>query len=228
MTRDGEATTGLRPGLAVIRRVMPAAAILTLVAWVPACSSSHPAASSRATTATASSAAATAAGTPTALSPTASSTHTPSGKVTISGLITFNGKLRLSGAQSSNMSFAAFPGVTSPKSSCARIATAGTPVGTGRVRQFSIPSPPEGSDVVVTAEISPYRGPGMYQKASLVTVGPSIVVGNASYDLRAADATVTVTFRTNGSGELTFAGAAAAKPGQPALSGAINWTCSVQ
>ena len=82
--------------------------------------------------------------------------------------------------------------------------------------------------MVVTAEISPYRGPGMYQKASLVTVGPSIVVGNASYDLRAADATVTVTFRTNGSGELTFAGAAAAKPGQPALSGAINWTCSVQ
>ena len=80
--------------------------------------------------------------------------------------------------------------------------------------------------MVVTAEISPYRGLGTYQKASLVTVGPGIVVGNASYNLRAPGATVTVTFRADGSGELTFVDAAA-KPGQAALSGAINWTCSV-
>lgn len=82
--------------------------------------------------------------------------------------------------------------------------------------------------MVVTAEISPYRGPGTYQKASLVTVNPSIVVGDASYNLLAAGATVTVTLSANGSGELTFTDAAAAKPGQPALHGAINWTCSVQ
>jgi len=71
---------------------------------------------------------------------------------------------------------------------------------------------------VVTGEISPYRGPGTYQKASIVSVGPSIVVGTASYNLLAAGATVTVTFTANGSGELTFSGAAAAKAGQPALS----------
>jgi hypothetical protein len=126
------------------------------------------------------------------------------------------------------MSFTAFPGVTSPKSSCAKIAAAGTPVGKGIVRQFRIPGPPEGGNVTITAEISPYRGSGTYQKTSVVSVGPAVVIGNGSYNLRAAGATVTVTFRADGSGELTFSGAAAAKPGQATLSGAIQWTCAVQ
>lgn len=81
--------------------------------------------------------------------------------------------------------------------------------------------------MAITAEISPYHGPGTYQKASVVSAGPAVVIGTGSYNLRAAGATVTVTFRADGSGELTFVGAAAASPGQAALSGAIQWTCAV-
>lgn len=212
----------------VIKRVMRPAAVLTLAAGLAACTSSHPAGSGQATTPTASGTAAAGPATPTASNPTASSTHASSKTVIISGLITFHGQLRLSGAQSLNMSFTAFPGVTSPKSSCAHIAAAGTPGGTVRVRQFKIPSPPAGSNVVLATEISAYRGPGTYQKASLIGVNPSIVAGNSSYNLFAAGATVTVRLNANGSGELTFVGAKAAKAGQPALSGTINWTCSVQ
>jgi len=219
---------------ALLKRGVPAAAILMLVG-VAACSSSHPAASSGAATpATAPTAAQSAAAapggaaTPGALSPTASSTDTAPRKDIIAGLIGFNGKLEVSGAHSLDMSFTAFPGVTSPKSSCAHIAAAGTPAGKDVGSQFRIPSPPEGGNVAIAADISPYRGSGSYRKASLVTVGPSVMIGNASYNLLAAGATVTVTFRANGSGELTFAGAAAAKAGQPTLSGAIQWTCFVQ
>jgi len=219
---------------ALLKRGVPAAAILMLVG-VAACSSSHPAASSGAATpATAPTAAQSAAAapggaaTPGASSPTASSTDTAPRKDIIAGLIGFNGKLEVSGAHSLDMSFTAFPGVTSPKSSCAHIAAAGTPAGKDVGSQFRIPSPPEGGNVAIAADISPYRGSGSYRKASLVTVGPSVMIGNASYNLLAAGATVTVTFRANGSGELTFAGAAAAKAGQPTLSGAIQWTCFVQ
>jgi hypothetical protein len=206
-----------------------------MLVGVAACSSSHPAASSGAATpATAPTAAQSAAAapggaaTPGASSPTASSTDTAPRKDIIAGLIGFNGKLEVSGAHSLDMSFTAFPGVTSPKSSCAHIAAAGTPAGKDVGSQFRIPSPPEGGNVAIAADISPYRGSGSYRKASLVTVGPSVMIGNASYNLLAAGATVTVTFRANGSGELTFAGAAAAKAGQPTLSGAIQWTCFVQ
>jgi hypothetical protein len=220
---------------ALVKRGMTAAATLMLVAGVAACSSSHPAASSGAATPTAAptaaqsaAAAPTHAETPGTVSPTASSTDPAPQKDIIAGLIGFNGKLEVSGAHRLDMSFNAFPGVTSPKSSCAHIAAAGTPPGKGAGPQFRIPSPPEGGDVAIAADISPYRGSGSYHKASLVTVGPSVVIGNASYNLLAAGATVTVTFRANGSGELTFAGAAAAKAGQPTLSGAIQWTCFVQ
>ena len=82
--------------------------------------------------------------------------------------------------------------------------------------------------MTIGAEISPYGGPGTYRKASLVAVGPSVVIGNASYNLLAVGAVVRVTLRANGSGELTFVGAAAAGSGQSALSGTIQWTCSVQ
>jgi hypothetical protein len=126
------------------------------------------------------------------------------------------------------MSFSAFPGVTSPKSSCARIGTSGTPVAKGRAQQFMIPSPPYGGDVTITARISPYRGPGTYQKASLITVGPSVVVNGSSYNLKAAGAAVAVTIGGDGSGEITFSHAAATRSGQPALSGKIKWTCTTQ
>ena len=219
---------------ALIKRGVPAAAILMLVG-VAACSSSRPAASSGATAPTtaptaAQSAAAAPGGsaTPGAGSPTASSTDAAPQKDIIAGLIAFNGKITLSGAHSLNESFTAFPGVTSPKSSCAYIGAAGTPAGKGATRQFRVPSPPEGGNVTITGDISPYHGPGTYQKTSLVTVGPSVVIGNASYSLHAPGATVAVTFRANGSGYVTFTGAAAAANGQPALSGSIQWNCSVQ
>lgn len=221
---------------AAIKWIVPTATMMTLMTGTAACSSPHLATSSsaaaQATSAAPSSAATSAipggAATPTAPSTTSGSTHTAPERDIISGLITFSGKIRLSGAQSMNMSFIAFPGVTSPKSSCAHIAAAGTPIGNGRIQQFRIPSPPEGGNVVISADISPYRGPGTYQKTSLATVGPSVVVGNSSYNVLAVGATVTVTFQANGSGQLTFARAAAAQSGQPALSGSIQWTCSVQ
>lgn len=198
------------------------AAVLTLIGLLAACSSSHPAASSGAA------AQATAAAASGAPSSAAGSTGRAPRKDVIAGLITFNGNLRVSGAQRLKMSFTAFPGVTSPKSSCAHIAAIGTPGGKGLVEQFRIPSPPEGGNVTIGAEISPYGGPGTYRKASLVAVGPSVVIGNASYNLLAVGAVVRVTLRANGSGELTFVGAAAAGSGQSALSGTIQWTCSVQ
>ena len=228
------------------RRALPAAAaILALMASVAACSSSHPASSSGTATGAAPTSAAAAAPTgssgaaaptgssgaaaPAAGGPTATSTHAVPKKDIIAGLIGFNGKLTLSGAQRTNMSFTAFPGVTAPKSSCAHIATAGTPAGKGAGPQFQIPSPPEGGNVVIAAKISPYHGPGTYQKASLITVGPSVVIGNASYNLLAAGASVSLTFHANGSGELTFTGATtAAKSSQSTLSGTIQWTCFVQ
>lgn len=203
-------------------KTLKAAAVLTLIGLVAACSSSHPvapgSAAAQPTAAAASSAPGSAVG----------STHTGPKKDIIAGLIAFDGKLRVSGGQLLRTSFTAFPGVTSPRSSCAHIAATGTPAGNGRLTQFRIPSPPEGGNLTIAVEISPYRGPGTYQKASLVAVGPSVVIGTASYNLLAAGAVATVTLRANGSGELTFADAAATKRGQPALSGAIQWTCSVQ
>lgn len=221
---------------AAIRWIAPTATIMTIIAGTAACSSPHPTASSSAAaqaTSAASSGAATSAipgdaAASAAPSMTSGSTHTAPKKDIIPGLITFSGKLRLSGAQNLNMSFVAFPGVTSPKSSCAHIAAVGTPIGKGRIPQFRIPSPPEGSNVVIATDISPYHGPGTYQKASLVTVGPSVVVGVNSYNVLGTGATVTVMFQANGSGQLTFARAAAAQLGQPTLSGSIQWTCSVQ
>jgi hypothetical protein len=224
------------------RRALPAAAaILALMASVAACTSSHPARSTGTATGAApksaeaaaptgsSGAAPSGAAAPATGDPTAISTHGAPKKDIIAGLIGFNGKLALSGAQSTNMSFTAFPGVTAPKSSCAHIATAGTPAGKGAGPQFQIPSPPEGGNVVIAAKISPYHGPGTYQKASLITVGPSVVIGNASYNLLAAGASVSLTFHANGSGELTFTGATtAAKSSQSTLSGTIQWTCFVQ
>jgi hypothetical protein len=215
----------------VIRRIPPAAISVLLITAVAACTSptsgapgSAPGPSAGHSAVAAPGGAATQAGP----GPGASGTRTAPRKDVIAGLITFNGRLRLSGAHQLNESFSAFPGVTSPKSSCAHIGVVGTPAGNGRIRQFRIPSPPEGSDVTIAAEISPYRGPGTYRKTSLVTAGPGIVIGTASYNVRAAGATTTVTVGTDGSGELVFTGAAAPRTGRPALSGEIRWTCLVQ
>jgi hypothetical protein len=219
------------------RRILPATAAVVLLGAV-ACTSSKPAAangtsksSTGSSTAAAGSTSGAAAGgtsAPAGSSPSPSSTDKAPKKDIIAGLITFKGKLKFSGAQSVGTSFSAFPGVTSPKSSCARIGTAGTPVAKGHDQQFTIPSPPEGDTVTIVAKISPYRGPGTYRKASLVTVGPSITVGSSTYNLRAAAAVVTVTVGANGSGNLAFTQAAASQSGHPALSGEIQWTCAVQ
>ena len=155
-----------------------------------------------------------------------SGTGTAAKKKAISGLITFNGILQLTGATTQRLSFSAFPGVTSPASSCARIAANGTPAPAGQEPRFAIPSPPAGSTVYFVASVSPYHGPGTYSKASILAVGSSFMVGDAAYNPLAATATATITFRANGSGIFTFRNAAAAKPATGAISGSISWTCS--
>ncbi|HBW17734.1 MAG TPA: hypothetical protein DEH11_01290 [Actinobacteria bacterium] len=144
----------------------------------------------------------------------------------IAGLITFKGTFQLRGATVQHSSFSAFPGVTSPASSCARLAAHGTPAPKGGKPEFLIPAPPAGSNVYLLAEVVPYRGPGVYGKAAIRSVGSSIVVGNASYNPLAAHATASVVFRADGSGRFTFTNAAAPESSQPSLSGSFSWTCS--
>lgn len=157
----------------------------------------------------------------------ASSSHsTVPKKDIIAGLITFDGRLELSGAQHSQLSFHAFPGVTSPKSSCAHIAATGTPTAKGMPRKFLIPAPPLGGDITFAAAIQPYRGPGAYNKSSVVAVGASVTIGSSTYNLLAPGASETVTFGADGSGKFSFSHARAVH-GSRALSGTIAWTCSV-
>jgi hypothetical protein len=146
--------------------------------------------------------------------------------VQIAGLITFKGSLRLYGASAQHVAFSAFPGVTSPASSCARIAARGTPAAKGARPLFSIPAPAAGSPIYFTAEVSPYHGAGAYGKASILAVGASIIVGNASYNPLAAQATASVLVRANGSGKFTFENAPESDPVKPPLSGSVSWTCS--
>jgi hypothetical protein len=144
----------------------------------------------------------------------------------IAGLITFDGRLELAGAQHSKLSFDAFPGVTSPKSSCAHIATAGTPTAKGMPRRFLIPAPPLGGNITFAAAIQPYHGPGAYDRSSIVAVGASVTIGSSTYNLLAPGASETVTFGPDGSGKFSFSRARAVHGGR-ALSGTIVWTCSV-
>lgn len=221
-------TRPVRPAMA-LRTCTLLVAGLTLVAALVACSSpgstsSHKSsAGANATPVASTSAGAGASGRAATPSPTPPA---PKQDV-IAGLISFNGELSLTGAHTYHASFTAFPGVTSPKSSCAHIATVGTPTGKGQPRLFTIPAPPFGGNVSFTAEVEPYHGPGTYQKSSIVAAGPTVVIGTASYNLLAAGASVSVTFGANGSGELTFSNAAGGK-GNPTLSGTVQWTCSVQ
>lgn len=226
---------------APVRRIVPAVAAATVLITITACSTSsgHGSGSSAAGSSSAGSSAVAAPGTATAspgsspaaspaTSPAASGTQQAPKKDVISGLIAFRGQVKFSGAQNVSMSFSAFPGVTSPKSSCGHIGATGTPTAQGRTALFSIPSPPQGGNLTIQAEVTPYHGPGKYQKASLVSAGPSVVVGNDSYNLRATGASVAITFNANGSGDLSFTGATAAQTGRPSLSGEIQWTCAVQ
>jgi hypothetical protein len=144
----------------------------------------------------------------------------------IDGLITFKGTMKLHGASSRHVSFSAFPGVTSPSSSCAKLAAHGNPVQGGQQPLFRIPAPAIGTSAYFSAEVSPYHGAGTYDKAAILTSGASITVGTKSYSLSASGATATVTFSANGSGTFTFSNAAAAKAGKPSLSGSVSWTCS--
>jgi hypothetical protein len=144
----------------------------------------------------------------------------------IAGLITFKGTFHLHGASSRHASFTAFPGVTRPASSCARLAAHGTPAATGAAERFMIPAPPAGSTVFFAAEVLPYHGPGVYGKSSILAPGGSITVGNARYDPLAAGAAASVTFRANGSGAFTFTNAPAARAGGAPLSGTVKWSCS--
>ena len=133
--------------------------------------------------------------------------------------------MRLTGATTQRSTFTAFPGVTSPASSCARLAARGTPVPSGQQASFRLPAPAGGSPVYFIAQVSPYHGPGRYDKASIVGVGASFIVGNAAYNPLAATASASATFRANGSGTFTFRGAAA-KKGTGTISGSVSWTCS--
>lgn len=217
-------TTRARTALPARRRRWPAAIVgLVVLACLAACSSP---------------AAGTSASGPSA-SPAASASSQAGGtagakqhvkvpkKDIIRGLITFNGQYQFSGPASTRGSFSAFPGVTTAKSSCRRIGTNGTPVAGGHRRQFIIPAPPQGGSISLVAAIQPYRGPGTYQKASVVAVGASVQVNGTSYNLGSAGAVESVTFRRDGSGTFTFSNVAAVGSGKPALSGTIRWTCSV-
>jgi hypothetical protein len=143
----------------------------------------------------------------------------------IGGLIAFRGAFQLRGASTQHSSFSAYPGVTSPASSCPGIATHGTPAPAGQRPQFRIPAPPGGSTVYFIAEISPYHGPGTYSRAAIVTSGASFIVGTAGYNLLATKGSVSVTVKANGSGTFTFANAAGDAATQT-LSGTVRWTCS--
>ncbi|HEY5357644.1 MAG TPA: hypothetical protein VIJ82_08125 [Streptosporangiaceae bacterium] len=154
-----------------------------------------------------------------------SSQAAASGQV-IAGLITFKGTLNLHGASSRHASFSAFPGVTSPASSCARLARRGTPGAKGARKLFRVPSPAVGSDVYYAAEVLPYHGPGTYGKDAIAAAGAVINVGTASYNLLAASSSASVTFKANGSGSFTFANAQGTRAAGRTLSGTVSWTCS--
>lgn len=153
-------------------------------------------------------------------------TGTVAKRKAIPGLITFTGTLRLTGAKTQRSKFTAFPGVTSPASSCARLAARGTPAPSGQQPSFRLPAPPAGSPVYFIAQVSPYHGPGKYGQASILAVGASFMVGNAAYNPLAAPASASATFRANGSGTFTFRDAVAKRPATGTLSGSISWTCS--
>jgi len=222
--RNARPTATKARSSALIARGIPIAVGMMLVSGVAACSSPQQGGSAGSASST-SPASSTSSTSPTT-GAAASSTPTPGPshgavpkKDIIAGLITFSGRFRISGAHHTHFSFHAFPGVTSPKSSCSHIAAAGTPAAKGQGAQFRIPAPPQGGDVSFAAEVEPYHGPGTYRKSSVVAVGASVIIGSSSYSLLAPGAAVSVTFSPNGSGKLRFTNAAAAATGAAALSG---------
>ncbi len=236
--RNSTATEAAARTRELIVRGIPIAAGIMLMAGVTACSSAKPGAVPSSDVATSASSgtspdsstspsksAAAGSGNPTA----AATIHAKGPKKDIiHGLLIFEGKLDLSGAHHLQSSFDAFPGVTSPESSCSHVAVVGTPTAKGHGPLFAVPAPPLGGSVSFAAQVEPYRGPGTYGKSSIVAVGASVIVGSASYNLLAPGASVSVTVTAHGSGELTFRRAAAASTGQPSLSGTIQWSCAVQ
>ncbi len=219
-----------RPAVA---RSLAAGAGLLLAATVAACSSSGPpTAGATPSAAGAAPPAASSTSSPSAAPSSAGgrspsrSTGTAAKRKAIPGLISFVGTMRLTGAKTQHSKFTAFPGVTSPASSCARLAARGTPVPSGQQPSFRLPAPAPGSPVYFIAQVSPYHGPGKYGKASVVAVGSSFLVGNSAYNLLAATASASATFRADGSGTFTFGNAVAKKSAAGTLSGSVSWTCS--
>lgn len=222
------------PAVRVIRRPaaargLAAGAGLLLAATVAACSSSASptAGASPAAGPSTSSRASSAAAAPSSGSTSRTrGTGTVAKRKAIPGLITFTGTLRLAGAKTQRSRFTAFPGVTSPASSCARLAARGTPAPSGQQPSFRLPGPAAGSPVYFIAQVAPYHGPGRYSKASILAVGASFMVGNSAYNPLAATASASATFRANGSGTFTFRNAVAKRPASGTLSGSISWKCS--
>ena len=213
----------------VVARGLAAAAGLLLATTVAACSSSgSPSASATpsAGSSTSSPASSPATAPSSGSASRARGTGTAAKRKAIPGLIAFTGTLRLTGAKSERSRFTAFPGVTSPASSCARLAARGTPVPSGQQPSFRLPAPAAGSPVYFIAQVSPYHGPGTYGKASILAVGASFMVGNSAYNPLAATASASATFRANGSGTFTFRDAVAKKPATGTLSGSVSWTCA--
>jgi hypothetical protein len=159
-------------------------------------------------------------------SPASGSSQAAASGQVIAGLITFKGTLDLHGASSQHASFSAFPGVTSPASSCVRLARRGTPGAKGARKLFRVPSPAVGSNVYYAAEVLPYHGPGTYGKDAIAAAGAVITVGTASYNLLAASSSASATFKANGSGSFTFANAKGTTAAGRTLSGTVSWTCS--
>jgi hypothetical protein len=195
-----------------------------LAAGVAACSSSGSAAAGG-TPADGSSPAASGSSASSTSPAVSATSRAPSNGKGIVGLLTFKGSFDLRGATTQHSSFVAFPGVTSPASSCARIGATGTPAAKGE-QLFQIPAPAAGSNVYLTVQVLRYHGPGVYGKAAIRPVGASVVVGSTSYNPLATQATASATVKADGSGTFTFANAAGTTSADPTLSGTFSWTCS--
>jgi hypothetical protein len=133
----------------------------------------------------------------------------------------------LHGAVTEQKPFTTYLPETTQIASCADIGSKGTGAPPGLKPQFTMPTPPAGSSVYVTAAVVPYTGPGSYARAALLAGGGTdIIVGKAMYNALAPKGTAMVTVSANGSGTFTFTGATQVSPGKPTLSGTVSWTCS--
>jgi hypothetical protein len=143
------------------------------------------------------------------------------------GFLTFTGRLRVHGAAAEQKSFTSTLAKTTAISTCTQVGSKGTGAPRGLKPQFYVPTPAAGGSVFILAAVVPYTGPGSYGRAAMLAGGGTdIRVGATSYNALAPGASVSASIHADGSGTFTFTGAAPPKPGHPALSGTVTWTCT--